>query len=88
MEAAIDKLTSHYLDFYNYKTGKYADHVYGQDASEADRLSLWNGAGRVKLGNKVVADAQNHASKVLNMQAALSRPENRKILELVFGASR
>src|SRR5262249_15562645 len=80
----------HGLAFFDYKTGAYADHVRGEHASTAERLALWNGAGRRTTtwnGHTVVdADANNHANKVLEMHRALSDPMNAQILAVFRGA--
>lgn len=55
---------------FQYKTGPWAERLGKRDV--AGRLSAWNGAGRVVRNGKVVADAANHANKVMAVRRALS----------------
>lgn len=61
-----------------YKTGPYADRVYGKNAPLAKRISLYNGKGSNPTLN---ANATNHARKVVAMMKELHHPENKAIID-------
>jgi hypothetical protein len=61
-----------YAKLFAYKTGDYADRIYGEGADIPTRISLWNGVGVKKgYGGKIIANANNHARKVVNLAEML-----------------
>jgi len=69
-----------------HKTGKYADKIYGKNATKEQKMGLWNGRGKstkeVKyFGKNGIADVDNHVRKVQNMMRALRDPANAQLLE-------
>jgi hypothetical protein len=78
-------MASRAAEFFDFKTGKDAERIYGKDATDAQRISLWNGRGK-KMNPytlRVEADAENHSRKVMGFEQAMSATQNEPFAQAI-----